>query len=270
MNTQTNINFAETKQVLQVLEQYVKNKIAAKSMPAEVSQPEMNLASQPVMPSDHLTEEANLTVENVATEAPSLDNEVTNLIAGVSEEMNMADAAQTPAPAEMIAPAETVAPVAPAVEAVPEVIDASAAGLTTEMPQPEQMNMAEAVQTPAPTEMVAPAETVVPAVDVAPAALDTSATNLTMATPQPEEITTPQPGEMVIPEIPSVPQEQSAVVGEQAPSSYVATSNEPATVIPDVTPAVPQEPVVMPEGTTNAMANDEQLVVGPEAFTQSR
>ena len=262
MNTQTNINFVETKQVLQVLEQYVKNKIAAKSMPAEVSQPEMNLASQPVMPSDHLTEEANLTVENVPTEAPSLDNEVTNLIAGVSEEMNMADAAQTPAPAEMIAPAETVAPVAPAVEAVPEVIDASAAGLTTEMPQPEQMNMAEAVQTPAPTEMVAPAETVVPAVDVAPAALDTSATNLTMATPQPEE--------MAIPEIPSVPQEQSAVVGEQAPSSYVATSNEPATVIPDVTPAVPQEPVVMPEGTTNAMANDEQLVVGPEAFTQSR
>lgn len=67
------------------------------------------------------------------------------------------------------------------------------------------------------------------------------------------EIVTPQPG-----------------VGEEPQELYQATNDGAQATIADVTPALSDASVIMPEGTTEEIANDQTLVVGPEAFVQSR
>lgn len=86
-----------------------------------------------------------------------------------------------------------------------------------------------------------------------------------------DSITGLSPQPVAIPQIDVIP--EISIPGQDMDNStdnYQASANGAQAVLSDIAPAVSDTNVVMPSGTTEEEANDQTLVVGPEAFTPSR
>ncbi len=286
-------NSEQNKQLLNALKRYVEEKIANRNKVSEAAPlPEMNLASQPVIASDHLGEESvlqpinndellaeniggenqglaesqNFASEVLGTESATLINS-TPLTTKIKEEVpELAESLVTEAqggytqdtngPIQGSSPEETsVASISTQGEGVvPQAVNNSTNGLSRE------------------TEVLSqePADLQTQGLETGVPSLENTAINQVSVSDGnniPNGVNdVRQIADMVT--IPKISIPETGLPSETA--SYQASSIGSQAYIADITPAMSDANVIMPTGLTPDVANDQTLVVGPESFTQSR
>lgn len=279
MNPQ--IDFSDAKRVISNLAQYItqkQNNINNIGNQTVVTQ-EMSLASQPELQSDHLVEEAELIPEGIstATETTNVDigynspgeiQESTAVNNGQSLDSGYVDGTPQLIPMPSIEPMAGNLEVQPQPQATSTMLDTSAAALTADAQALvsgdeylSQSNGLEATSQPSDisqepafvSTMPQDGNNIQPVAGVEPG-IDTK------VIPDNGDIPIIEP----IPDV-SVPQGD---LGSEGPSEYVAVGTG-ATVLPEQTQELAQEPVIMPTGVTSDIANNQDLVITPTSFGQT-
>lgn len=223
MNTQPAINLNEVREVLEKLSIYIKNKME-RNNPQQVATNDINLATQPIMESDHLSEEAPL---NFVEATPTINQLPTDL----NSQMNI----QNSIPQTQ--PTSVVPDQAPAPQTTPNF------GQFMSSPQ----------ETP---EVVQPLEST-PQVSQAQSTINNVDTLGLESIPNIDLSSNFEPTGIVTPQAPT-DNEAYKAMGTSATIGYPQSST-PASI-----------PVVMPNGTTEEMTNNDSVIVGPEAFNMTR
>ncbi|MCH5167679.1 MAG: hypothetical protein J1F35_07320 [Erysipelotrichales bacterium] len=281
METQSQINFAEVKTILNGVQTYILAKQAVNNsqieQPAVVNQ-EMNLASQPEIPSDHLLEETVLSSEGINVDA---NETMDKLDAGL--ETPVPDITETLPQGMPNTSTDAFAQVASEQNIIPEVQTMISEQVGDVSSQPDASSMLDTSATSLmndttissdQTEEVPIMDAAMPEVEPANEALSDAPAGL--ETIQGTDFV--QSGNVVTNDAinndsslayqnTEFPMAQDGLIeGTEQAQTYVASGNAASTVITEIAPAVSTEPVVMPTGTTPDMGNNPELVVSAESF----